>query len=185
MSPYLAPRTRPMDWGHDRILNARTLSEAKGPLSKKSQCQNPLKSRLEPWIGETDLNLVSCPLAGRLAHKAFSFLESRCRGGAPTPPGCGPCPVTLSALPASCCQRPHNKVPVARQKASPTSPGDRIHRSGRSGRGSATGGPHHRLQVLVRADPASRTLSPTRPTLNPSRHGGTNYPKSKYQGGRR
>lgn len=45
--------------GHDRNLNAGTLSEAKGLLSMMIRCWNPFISRRESWIRETDLSLAS------------------------------------------------------------------------------------------------------------------------------
>lgn len=59
-----------------RTLSTRILLAAKGPLSRKIRYKNPLKSRLEPWTGETDLSLASCLLPGRLANNAFSFPPS-------------------------------------------------------------------------------------------------------------
>lgn len=45
--------------GEDPSLNTGTLSEAKHPLSRKSQCCNPLNLSPEPWIKEADVSLPS------------------------------------------------------------------------------------------------------------------------------
>lgn len=58
------------------MMNLNTFEKRRvGPLFRKTQCRNPLKSHLQSWIRETDLKLPAC----RLVNKAFSFLKIWCR----------------------------------------------------------------------------------------------------------
>lgn len=63
-----------LQWQHDQNLNTGTLSQAKGPGGPSAEIPS---CSLGHCIGETDLSLASCRLAGWPHSKAFSFLKSQ------------------------------------------------------------------------------------------------------------